>query len=267
VYAEDPRHGFVPSPGRLLALELPAGGRVDCGVAEGETIGTRYDPMIAKLVAHGETRDQARGVLLAALRATSVLGVHTNVEHLMALLDDGRVRAGELDTELAERIELAADPDGRERAALVAGLAHARDDDDVFVRLGPWRLHGERPSLRLLSADGHRLLVERGGAVERWTAAGEWVGHEGRSWRLGRDDAAGGGEQDRELRAPMPGAVVAVERREGERVARGDVVVVLESMKMELQIAAAADGVLEAVHVAAGDQVALGDVLARVAAA
>jgi len=95
--------------------------------------------------------------------------------------------------------------------------------------------------------------------------AGAWVGHGGASWQLAAD--AVGGElpgEERELRAPMPGAVVAVPLREGDEVARGDVLVVLESMKMELQITAPADGVLDALHVAAGDQVALGDVLAHV---
>ena len=98
--------------------------RVDCGVAEGETIGTRYDPMIAKLTASGATREQARLRLLAALRATTILGVRTNVAHLCALLEDERVRAGDLDTELVEGARACpADGDGARRAALVAALA------------------------------------------------------------------------------------------------------------------------------------------------
>ena len=271
VYAEDPAHGFLPSAGRLLVLELPESVRVDCGVAEGETIGTRYDPMIAKLTASGATREQARLRLVAALRASTILGVRTNVAHLCALLEDERVRAGELDTELVERLPAPELGDGARRAALVAALAPRPDDEDVFARLGAWRLLGApaRPEAVLLGVEAlrgaQRLLVEFGGVAESWVLAGGWAGHDGESWPPvvdpARAEVAG---EERELRAPMPGAVVSVPCAQGDEVARGDVVVVLESMKMELQITAPADGVLDALHVAAGDQVALGELLARV---
>ena len=271
VYAEDPAHAFLPSAGRLLVLELPASVRVDCGVAEGETIGTRYDPMIAKLTARGDTREQARVRLLAALRATTILGVRTNVAFLGALLEDERVRAGDLDTALAEQLAVPGEGEGARRAAVVAALAPGPDDEDPFARLGAWRLQGAaaRPEALLLGLEelrgGRRLLVDFDGVAQSWVLAGGWVGQGGESWQL----AGGSGEAqapdlERDLRAPMPGTVVSVPRAEGDEVARGDVLVVLESMKMELQITAPADGVLDELHVAAGDQVALGDVLARV---
>jgi len=271
IYAEDPSHGFMPSAGRLLVLELPESVRVDCGVEEGEAIGTRYDPMIAKLTASGETREQARLRLLTALRATTILGVRTNVAHLCALLEDERVRAGDLDTELVERLAPPEEGDGARRAALVAALAPGPADDDVFARLGAWRLRGApaRPEALLLGVEplrgARRLLVDFDGVAQSWVLAGGWVGHDGRSWQLaGAHADAEVPDEERELRAPMPGAVVSVPLREGDEVARGDILVVLESMKMELQITAPADGVLDALHVEAGDQVALGDVLARV---
>ena len=271
VYAEDPSHGFLPSAGRLLALELPESVRVDCGVAEGETIGTRYDPMIAKLTASGATREQARLRLVAALRATTILGVRTNIAHLCALLEDERVRAGDLDTALAERLAVPDDGDGARRAALVAALAPDPDDEDPFARLGAWRLLGApaRGEAVLLGVEalraGQRLLVDFDGVTQSWVLAGGWVGHGGESWQVvGESAEAQAPDAERELRAPMPGAVVSVPCSEGDEVTRGEVLVVLESMKMELQITAPADGVLDALHVAPGDQVALGDVLARV---
>jgi acetyl-CoA/propionyl-CoA carboxylase biotin carboxyl carrier protein len=271
VYAEDPSHAFLPSAGRLLVLELPDSVRVDCGVAEGETIGTRYDPMIAKLTASAPTREQARLRLVAALRATTILGVRTNVAYLCALLEDERVRAGDLDTALAEQLAAPEEGDGARRAALVAALAPGPDDEDPFARLGAWRLlgAGARPEAVLLGVEalrgGQRLLVDFDGVAQSWVLAGEWVGHGGESWELvAPSGEAAAPDAERELRAPMPGAVVAVPCSEGDEVTRGDVLVVLESMKMELQITAPADGVLDALHVAAGDQVALGDVLAHV---
>ena len=271
VYAEDPAHGFLPSAGRLLVLDLTESVRVDCGVAEGETIGTRYDPMIAKLTARGATREQARRRLLAALRASTILGVRTNVAHLCALLEDERVRAGDLDTALAERIEVPGEGEGARRAVLVAALAPGPDDEDPFARLGAWRLLGApaRSEAVLLGMEalrgGQRLLVDFDGVAQSWVVAGGWVGHDGESWPpIASSQDAQAPEGERDLRAPMPGAVVAVPCAEGDEVTRGDVLVVLESMKMELQLTAPADGMLVALNVAAGDQVALGDVLARV---
>jgi acetyl-CoA/propionyl-CoA carboxylase biotin carboxyl carrier protein len=84
VYAEDPARGFLPAAGTARALRLPRGSgiRVDAGIAAGEAVGTRYDPMIAKVVAHGATRSQALARLRAALRGTVVLGVRSNVGFL-----------------------------------------------------------------------------------------------------------------------------------------------------------------------------------------
>jgi acetyl/propionyl-CoA carboxylase alpha subunit len=93
LYAEDPR-SFLPQAGRIDRLRLPAGIRVDAGVAEGDEVGTSYDPMIAKLVAHAPTRDEALDRLAAALRETEVDGVTTNLPFLRWLVSHPLVRAG-----------------------------------------------------------------------------------------------------------------------------------------------------------------------------
>jgi acetyl-CoA/propionyl-CoA carboxylase biotin carboxyl carrier protein len=117
-----------------------------------------------------------------------------------------------------------------------------------------------------------RLLLAFDGVAETWSAVkdgdGWWVGCRGRAWQIAASDRLRIAERDAggELRAPMPGSVVAVHAAEGALVARGDVVLVMESMKMELQITAPLDGTVVEVCVGAGDQVALGATLASIAA-
>ncbi|MET4581825.1 acetyl-CoA/propionyl-CoA carboxylase biotin carboxyl carrier protein [Conyzicola nivalis] len=105
VYAEDTAAGFLPSTGRLLAYEPPTGPgvRVDGGVAAGLDVSPHYDPMLAKIVAHGADRAEAIERLSAALAATTVLGVATNLDFLHDLLADDGVRSGDIDTGLIER--------------------------------------------------------------------------------------------------------------------------------------------------------------------
>ncbi|HEY3542306.1 MAG TPA: biotin/lipoyl-containing protein, partial [Gaiellaceae bacterium] len=97
LYAEDPRT-FLPQAGRIERLRLPAGIRVDAGVAEGDEIGTSYDPLIAKLIAYGPTRAEAYDRLTAALRETEVAGVTTNLPFLRWLVAQPLVRAGRTTT-------------------------------------------------------------------------------------------------------------------------------------------------------------------------
>ncbi|GEL17476.1 ATP-binding protein [Pseudonocardia asaccharolytica] len=121
IYAEDPAAGFLPTGGRILALREPGGPgvRVDSGIAAGGIVGSDYDPMLAKVIAHGADRDEALRRLDTALGDTVLLGLGTNIGFLRALLADADVRAGRLDTGLV----------GRRAAALVAGGL----PDDVLV--------------------------------------------------------------------------------------------------------------------------------------
>ena len=87
LYAEDPEAGFLPASGRISQLGWPDGVRIDAGIEEGDEVGDRYDPMLAKVIAHGRTRPEAIERLRAALAATSVLGVRTNRRFLRWLLE------------------------------------------------------------------------------------------------------------------------------------------------------------------------------------
>jgi acetyl-CoA carboxylase biotin carboxylase subunit len=157
VYAEDPLQGFLPQAGPLLCYREPRGPgiRADSGVVEGGEISVHYDPMIAKLIASGETREAARRRALDALRRYHVLGVRTNIPFLIALLDHPRFVDGTVDTGLLDRegddlrAALTAD---LPLAAFAAAAAHTPDRGrqvevgtvvetpvDPFVALGAWR--------------------------------------------------------------------------------------------------------------------------------
>ncbi len=105
IYAEDPSGGFLPTGGRVLHLREPSGPgvRVDSGLVPGGTVGSDYDPLLAKIIAHGPDRDTALRRLDTALAQTSILGLGTNTGFLRALLADADVRAGRLDTGLVQR--------------------------------------------------------------------------------------------------------------------------------------------------------------------
>jgi len=112
VYAEDPDAGFLPQAGRLLAWIEPSGPglRVDSGVTSGHAVDVHYDPLLAKIVAKGRNREEARGRLVAALGETVALGVATNLSWLKRLLEAGPVVRGEMHTGLVETLSLPAPP-------------------------------------------------------------------------------------------------------------------------------------------------------------
>ena len=123
LYAEDPARGFVPSTGQVEAFDAPKAVRVDAGVETGSTITPHYDPMIAKLIAHGDDRARALAALHAALGDTVVLGVTCNRGFLMELLADASVQHNQVDTEFIDRWlsgRSNAAVEGREVAAAMA---------------------------------------------------------------------------------------------------------------------------------------------------
>ncbi|HZD86516.1 MAG TPA: biotin carboxylase N-terminal domain-containing protein [Gaiellaceae bacterium] len=132
LYAEDPRT-FLPQAGRLERLRLPEGVRVDSGVREGDEIGTAYDPLIAKLIAHGRTRGEALDRLAAALRETETSGVTTNVPFLRWLVAHPIVRAGRVTTAFLEEYP---------------SLSQAPAAAPAPVWDGPWRLNLPAPASR-----------------------------------------------------------------------------------------------------------------------
>jgi acetyl-CoA/propionyl-CoA carboxylase biotin carboxyl carrier protein len=144
VYAEDPSRGFLPTGGRVLALHEPGDLlRVDSALIEGMTVTSDYDPMLAKYIAHGSTRDEALRKLRAGLRAVTILGVTTNVGFLQRLLANEDVVAGRLDTGLVEReLDHLTDDDMPADVLVAAAMERALTAEPAAADVDPWDLPG-----------------------------------------------------------------------------------------------------------------------------
>jgi acetyl-CoA/propionyl-CoA carboxylase, biotin carboxylase, biotin carboxyl carrier protein len=220
----DGRVDFLPSAGTVLELREPSGPgvRVDSGLAPGTVVGTAYDPLLAKVIAHGPDRATALRRLRAALAGTVVLGVDTNTGFLRRLLDHPAVVAGDLDTGLIDREAAGLLPPGvpdevyRAAALLRQRALSAGPDEhgwtDPFSVPSGWRLGGEPAwtvhHLRVpghdpvtvrvrdgqvrigdgpavparLAVHGQRVLLDSEGTVSAFQHAGEWLGRDGDCW-------------------------------------------------------------------------------------
>ncbi|WP_270451462.1 biotin carboxylase N-terminal domain-containing protein [Kocuria marina] len=299
VYAENPQRGFLPTEGTVIALREPSGPgiRVDSGIMLGQRVGLDYDPMLAKVIAHGPDRRTALERLGTALEDTLILGVGTNVEYLHTLLTDDDVRAGRMDTGLIERklpdLEFATADAYLQALAAHAGLnspdddaARSRSTSDVAAarRIGgtAWRADGfsatsalagpvsfeEDPSRAVVTAvgtgdpdraEGRTVYVSEGAASFEIPVWTRTGALHAQLARIERETHAGGPE----LRSPMPGTVVAVLAGTGEHVAEGRTVVAVEAMKMEHPITATLPGTVT-VLVGVGDQVKVDQVVATI---
>ncbi|KGF70414.1 3-methylcrotonyl-CoA carboxylase [Hoeflea sp. BAL378] len=182
IYAEDAGKGFLPAVGRLVHLRFPDGDiRVDAGVREGDEITPFYDPMIAKVIAHGKTRAEALGKLAGALGRTEIAGTVTNTAFLAKLCRDADFAAGRLDTGLIDRnlaslTTVAPAPDSIVALAALAAsgmVAAGAADGDVARAIGPFEIWGTPRRRVVLEIDGeHRSFrIERCGA-DRWRVSG-----------------------------------------------------------------------------------------------
>jgi len=280
LYAEDPNVGFLPATGVVLAIDWPRadGVRIDAGIGPGDVVGTRYDPLLAKVIAHGRNREEALNRLATALHETSVLGVTTNRGFLEWLTADADVRAGNMDTTLIDDRwqghEGLPDDAWRSSAGLIAGAAASASSAPVGFRLNAAprvRIEigdeerevnvvptGTREPASAVREDGSLVLDLDGRAIVARLAPGPTV--ESAARHAGHESAAGA-----RVTAPMPGTVLAVRVSPGDQVDAGQVLVVLEAMKMENTVAAPAAGRVERVLVQQGQQVQRTEVLVELA--
>ena len=301
LYAEDVPAGFLPATGTLTHLQFPDHVRADSGVRAGDEISPWYDPMIAKIITHGETRDIALAKMAQALAETQVAGCTTNLAFLRALCRHEDFARGDVDTGLIDRdLEaLTPDPVPCKRAQSLAALGFAgltgmnphetgfclwtsapvtvqflHKDEAITARigvLGPDRFDVE--------VDEHITQVHRLGSV--WWVDGNKTPAEivvlgedvsvfwGNNYHFAGIDplnvgSVSGGDASL-IDAPMPGLVKTVSVAAGDAVKEGDTLAVLEAMKMEHTLTAARDGVIEDVLCKGGDQVAAGAALIRLA--
>jgi 3-methylcrotonyl-CoA carboxylase alpha subunit len=304
LYAEDPARDFLPATGKLALFAAPENARVDSGVRSGDTITPFYDPMIAKIITHGASRDEAMNRLEGALNKTRIAGLVTNRQFLSDLCKLEVFRSGDVDTGLIARESavLFWDEQPSDIAFALAslgalGLLDLPQEGDPWSSLRGFRLWGEASRSVLLDHRGERHTVSfttKGdghfgfafGGVEvrnyenglvRFAADGRVAeatvsrnGHDVTVQFEGRDtifhyvESIGAEEEasgESRILSPMPGLVRLVSVAEGASVAKGDRLVTMEAMKMELSLTAPRDGKVASVSVAAGDQVNEGALL------
>ncbi len=270
LYAEDPAKGFLPAIGTLEVFDLgddPAI-RIDTGVEEGAEITPWYDPMIAKVIAHGQTRDEAREALADALDEAVIWPVRTNAGFLVQALDHPDFASGQVDTGLIAREGEALMPPAEPSEEALAEAAAALIGQD---ELSGFRLNAApRRSARFL-LDGRPITVDFSEAGEVPPAPSDEVliSEGGQSWSFTRwraDGLAAGGAGDGGILSPMPGRIIAVAVTEGQPVSAGQPLVTLEAMKMEHVLTAPFDGVVTDLKAETGGQVAEGVALVRIVA-
>jgi len=326
ICAENPDNNFLPATGALNVYALPecvtferGAVRVDSGVRQGDAISPFYDSMVAKLIVHGDTREQALARLDEALAQTHIVGLATNVQFLRRVACTDSFAQAKLDTALIQREQAVLfhqEPVGLPLAAAAAvaqTLLHERASEgvDPFSRRDGFHTHGVvQRRFEFEFAGEHvkaSLTYERGGSLTLSVGSGEamvtsplvfeqrasgiklqFAGQRTRAsvYPQGEVDhvftplgatqitsidlLAHSGETAAEggrLTAPMPGKVVSFAVKAGDAVTKGQPLAVMEAMKMEHTIAAPADGVVQELLYAPGDQVTEGAELLKLSAA
>ncbi|MDQ3874512.1 MAG: acetyl-CoA carboxylase biotin carboxylase subunit [Actinomycetota bacterium] len=245
INAEDATHDFLPAPGSITAYREPAGPgvRVDSGVEEGVELSGLYDPLIAKLCVHGVDREHARRRMLRALDEFVIEGVPTLLGFHRALLSHPCFVAGETCGGLVESDALAArasELDGRRETATRPVRGQLRETVSLV------ELDGRRFEVKLLQPEPPHVELLRRRRDRR------------------RGHGAHAAARDAVV-SPMQGTVLAVEVAEGDEVSAGQVICIVEAMKMENEITAHRDGVVTELSVAAGGAVQTGQVICVVA--
>jgi acetyl-CoA/propionyl-CoA carboxylase, biotin carboxylase, biotin carboxyl carrier protein len=242
INAEDPSAGFLPSPGTITVYREPSGPgvRVDSGIAQGSVVSPLYDPMVAKLIVHGADRDDAIGRMLRALGEYRIGGVKTLIGFHKALLSHPCFRAGETCHGIVESPELAAAAEelsndvSSETAAATGATVERVIAAEVDGRRVEVKLHVPEPPYRELA----RRRNERA--------------------------AAGGAGASGAIVSPMQGTVLDVNVAEGDTVEAGQVIAVIEAMKMENEVTAVVGGVVTRLEVAPLQPVSIGQPIATI---
>jgi len=288
LYAEDPSNGFLPSTGTIHRWRAPSGVRVDTAIRDGVEISIHYDPMIAKIIAYGMDRETARRKLVYALRSTCALGVKTNREYLMQILESDEFREGRAHTAfLPATREM--DPADHITAA-VAYIEATRKTPFPNYRNNPYRdssialrVNGKdlvvpcgarTPACRVHThVNAGEISLELNGITRTYEIA-ETGDHlfvhspeaDVAIQRLPRHPRPAAASRHQTANSPMPGQVLRILVQEGQQVKMGDALVVLEAMKMEQTIRTTINGRVQSVLVKAGQVVAPGQMLVEIGA-
>ena len=325
LYAEDPENNFLPSPGKLLAWQVPTSEtamnlspnvvatRIDSGVETGSEVSMIFDPMLAKFIVHAATRREAASRLSRLLEKTRIQGITSNRDFLVATLRTPEFLKGATNTDFIARVKPASKRELSKEECIDAGVAvvmeaqaqqraSARvlksipsgwrntempfekheflvDEESLIVeyrieRSGKFRVRCEEKEFLVtlyragrgkvdLEFENRRSAFNVDQHANRWLVNGPHGDLE--LIQLPRFADTKLVDAERGLVAPMPGMVVSVEVQVGDAVGKGQLLMVLEAMKMEHRITAPRDGIVSEIHVVTGDQVANGELLVRLA--
>lgn len=299
LYAEDPAHEFLPQVGKIKRFVMPEGVRIDTGVEEGDSVSIHYDPMVAKIITHGATRNDAIRKMESALANVAIAGLTTNQEFLGNIFRHKSFIAGDVDTGFIGRYEDELVPDHYGAADIsdlaIAAVYFLSPEDgskrDIWDYTDHFRLNGYlMRTIRLINRDmSHDVQVTCRGDEFEVACNGEAVrfnrhklprhiavvdGDHMTLFRAGRvmrihlfrsladgDDAGGEGR----VIAPMPGKIIDVMVGAGDEVAKDQPLLIMEAMKMQMTIRAGMAGIVGALPVTAGQQVQDGALLVEIA--
>lgn len=228
LYAEDTENGFLPSIGKIEKLAFSELARIETGVETGAEITMYYDPMIAKIIVHGKNRSQALAKMRAALIATKIEGLKTNLSFLRRLVSDRDFVAANIDTSYIDRhlLELTKPWQVNEIAAHIMD----RDPTSGWNDHGGWLLNlPPRAPTNLVQEKTNQEIIASG-----------------------------------EIISPMPGKIISILVRNGQKVAKGEQLLILEAMKMEHMMRADKDGIITELTAVEGQQIGEKTLLLRI---
>ena len=271
LYAEDPSSGFLPSTGRLDLLDLDSFDvRRDSAVEQGDQVSVFYDPMIAKLIAHGATRESAIEKLTQACSSIKIYPVKSNGRFLYNCLVHPAFRSGSLATSFIAEHNSDLIPDNpleNDLSQIAKGIALSTNKKckGPFESTDGWRpnLPSQTTMIRYIEGTEVSLPVHtahRSDAIDH--PDGQLVSVRGETYLVESGPAADvfGGSANA-ITAPMPGKIIAVNVGVGDPVKKGDKLLVMEAMKMEMALDAPRDGIIETIHADVGTLVSDDDIL------
>jgi acetyl/propionyl-CoA carboxylase alpha subunit len=298
VYAEDPANDFLPVIGDILRWQIPEldGLRVDSGIRSGDAISPYYDPMIAKIITYGVNRTEAIRKLDYALAQTQLLGLRNNINFLRRIVTHPDHVAGNITTGFIDQHPELLTDEPHPPISVWIGATLAQQETTTYWRNNAYRpikhtfTHGDSTVSVLLTPQKNGYTAQIGDKThtisakrddDNWSVVVDghrqnltviaqnetvwWIHADGQSYRLDWQNPLpvpnkdGGVEGS--LRAPMPGQVIKVQVEGGQHVKQGDVLMILEAMKMEHRIIAPYNGVVSAIRYNVGQAVQADSIL------
>lgn len=272
IYAEDPANDFLPSTGKLDILYLPGGCRIDTGVEQGGEVSLFYDPMIAKIISYGDTRNDAILSLASACKNMKIYPVKSNPRFLLSCITHNAFLKGGVSTNFIEEYLDPANIGATLEAdkSAIANALKPEAGSSVFENVDGWRLNQPRQLEFKRSYAGESLFLNLNPDdlnSDTQTARykrpeGDIVFVDGLAYLIrygeGLAGEITGGDT---IISPMPGKILDVRAKIGDTVTKGDKLIVMEAMKMEMSLEAPRDGVIEAIECAIDELVSDGAIL------